>query len=75
MKGYTFYSKSSGLEISVTTATKENRIEGRVRLRLFPLEEGGREKQVVLMLNPLRPSPCTAGSSKRLRRVKTYRTS
>ena len=53
MKGYTFYSKSSGLEISVITATKENRIQGRVRLRLFPLEEGGREKQVVLMLNPL----------------------
>jgi len=53
MKGYTFYSKSSGLEISITTATKENRIEGRIRLRLFPLEEGGREKQVVLMLNPL----------------------
>ena len=53
MKGYTFYSKTAGFEISVTSATKENRIEGRVRLRLFPLEEGGREKQVVLMLNPL----------------------
>jgi len=53
MKGYTFYSKTAGFEISVTSATKENRIEGRVRLRLFPLEEGGRDRQVVLMLNPL----------------------
>lgn len=52
-KTYTFYSKSSGLEIAVATATKGKKIEGRVRLRLFPLEEGGRERQIVLMLNPL----------------------
>jgi len=51
--GYTFYSKSAGLEISATRTIKRNRIQGRVRFRLFPLEEGGRERQVILMLDPL----------------------
>ena len=52
-KGYTFYSRSAGLEISATEAVKPSRIVGRVRFRVFPLEEGGRKQQVILMLDPL----------------------
>jgi len=51
--GYTFYSKSAGMEVSATRTIKRNRIQGKIRFRLFPLEEGGRERQVILMLDPL----------------------
>lgn len=46
VRGWTFYCKSSGLEVSLAERA------GGVRVRFFPLEAGGRERQVVLLLRP-----------------------
>ena len=52
MKSYTFYSKNAGLQVYCTSTVKRGYRYGRIALRAFPLEEGGREKQIILMLLP-----------------------
>ena len=56
MKGYTIYTKSSGVEVSATTAKKEGngevRKEGRVMLRFFGFGEKDR-KSIRFILNPV----------------------
>ena len=52
MKSYTFYSKNSGLQVYCTSTVKRGYRYGRIALRAFPLEEGGREKRIILMLLP-----------------------
>ena len=47
-----FYSKKSGLEVSLGRTVKNGYATGRIFLRAFPLEKGGRDKQIVLKLQP-----------------------
>ena len=49
-----FYSKSSGLEISLgkTAQNGSGYVSGRVYLRAFPLEKGGKERQIIVKLQP-----------------------
>lgn len=47
-----FYSKKSGLEVSLGRTVKNGYASGRIFLRAFPLEKGGRDKQIVLKLQP-----------------------
>jgi hypothetical protein len=55
MKKHTFFSKSSGLEVRLgrRLSPKNGYAQGRIFLRAFPLEQGAREKQVTMMLNPV----------------------
>lgn len=52
MRGTTFYSAKSGLEVMETTSSKTRKgfltKEGRIRLRAFPLEKGGSSIRLVL---------------------------
>ena len=47
-----FYSKKSGLEVSMGRTVKNGYASGRIFLRAFPLEKGGRDRQIVLKLQP-----------------------
>jgi len=57
MRTYTFYAGKAGVEVRVGGDVKEgkngvNYRFGRLFIRFFPLEKGGREKQIVCKLNP-----------------------
>ena len=49
-----FFSKKTGLEVSLgkTAQNGSGYVSGRVYLRAFPLEKGGREKQIIVKLQP-----------------------
>ena len=53
MKSYTFMSKSSACEVTLGEKYSKGFIEGRIFLRFFPLEEGGRtNKSIMVKLSP-----------------------
>ena len=49
-----FFSKKTGLEVSLGKTAQNNSgyVTGRVYLRAFPLEKGGRERQIIVKLQP-----------------------
>jgi DNA primase len=48
-----FYSKNTGLEVSLGEEAKDENVLGKIYLRAFPLEKGGKENHVVMKLSPV----------------------
>lgn len=52
MEQKTFFSRKSGMEVSKGRTIKDNWVTGCVFMKGFPLEKGGRDKQIAVKLLP-----------------------